>query len=496
MVDAAEGPMAQTKYVLNRALSIGLKPMVILNKVDRADGWSRIESGETESELLDLFDNLGADEAQMNYTTVYASARDGWVTESLDSAGAIARNGKDNLPENVGMAPLLDLILNIIPEPTVHAYDPTMDDNTSLPGETFKDDPFSLAAVTVGYDLYLGRTCTGRIYSGSVAMGDELTYLNRDEDCGIVKTGTLNTPEPTKLGGIFVNRGISRTPLSSGVAYAGDIVTVAGVPDSIAVGDTLTSVARPVPRPLSTPPLAPPTLSMEFAANDGPLAGREGTEVTPSKIRDRLIAETDNNVTLNVEKSRSDGEKTTVFARGELQLGILIETMRREGFEMVISPPKIVTKTSEDGKAVLEPFEEVTVDVDSQYSGFIVSSLTNERKGTLLEINESSDGKTRLILEVPSRGLLGFHSEAASATRGSAIVNHVFLEDRKYAGPLGDALEKGKLISSDMGKATQYALSSISARGILFVEPGDYVYPGMIIGENAKQGDLEVNPGK
>lgn len=496
VVDAAEGPMAQTKYVLSRALSLGLRPMVILNKVDRVDGWSRIESGETESELLDLFDTLGANEGQMEYLTLYASARDGWVTEDFDVIQSIRQRGSDSeITNEIGMKALLDRILSIIPEPAVDCYDVNYDENSPVPGEALKDDRFSLAAVTVGYDSYLGRTCTGRISSGSVALNDELTFLRRRKDDD-ESNGEPFQRETKVLGGIFVNRGISRTPLEGGIAFAGDVVTLAGVPDSIAVGDTLTSASNPVPKPIDTPPLAPPTLSMEFASNNGPLAGQEGKEVTPSKIRNRLIAETDNNVTLTVHKSESDGEKTTVFARGELQLGILIEQMRREGYELIISPPKIVTKIADDGKTVLEPFEDVTVDVDSEFSGIIVSALTGDRKGTLMEMIESSDGKTRLRFEVPSRGLLGFHSEIATTTRGTAIVNHVYLEDRKHVGPLGDGLEKGKLICSEMGKATSHALSSLSARGTLFVEPGDKVYPGMVIGENAKAGDLEVNAGR
>jgi len=488
--------MAQTKYVLSRALSLGLRPMVILNKVDRPDGWSRIESGETESELLDLFDMLGADSSQMEYLTLYASARDGWVTDDIDKIEYIRKTagGKENEDgDAIGMKELLDRIVDVIPEPTIHCYDVDVSKATSLPGEELKGDRFSLAAVTVGYDSYLGRTCTGRIHSGSVALNDELTFLRRHRFGKDPKAG--DTPPETKvLGGIFVNRGISRTPLEGGVAFAGDVVTLAGVPDGLAVGDTLTSVSKPIPEPLETPPLAPPTLSMEFGANNGPFAGQEGQEVTPTKIRNRLIAETDNNVTLSVQKSESDGEKTTVFARGELQLGILIEQMRREGYELIISPPKIVTKTADDGKTLLEPFEDVTVDVDSEFSGIIVAALTGDRKGTLVEMIETSNGKTRLRFEIPSRGLLGFHSEIATTTRGTAVVNHVFLDDRKHVGPLGDGLDKGKLISSEMGKATSHALSSLSARGTLFVEPGDKVYPGMVIGENAKSGDLEVNP--
>jgi GTP-binding protein len=494
VVDAAEGPMAQTKYVLTRALNLGLKPMVILNKVDRADGWSRIESGETESELLDLFDSLGATEEQMEYLTIYGSARDGWVTDDQDVASTIVHDGREACEKDTGMDVLLDRILDTVPAPTVHVYDESLEDGAPLPGEAFSEDQFSLAAVTVGYDSYLGRMCTGRIHSGSISMGDQVTFLKRVMDGDDAVEYIAKQEESSSLGGIFVNRGISRTPMESGVAYAGDIVTLAGVPNSIAVGDTLTGASRPVPRPVETPPLAPPTLSMEFAANNGPLAGREGTEVTPSKIRSRLIFETDNNVTLSVETSKSDGEKTTVFARGELQLGILVEQMRREGYELIISPPRIRTKLADDGKTLLEPFEEVTVDVDSEYAGAIVSSLTSDRKGILVEMNESMDAKTRLRLEVPSRGLLGFHSEVATTTRGSAVVNHVFLEDRKHVGALGDGMAKGKLISTELGKTTQFALAALAARGVLFVNPGDFVYPGMIIGENAKEGDLEVNP--
>ncbi|KAG7367616.1 GTP-binding protein TypA/BipA [Nitzschia inconspicua] len=500
VVDALEGPMVQTKYVLSRALSMNLKPVVVLNKVDRLDGWARVESGETESDVLDLFDSLGASDDQMDYLTLYASAKQGWVTDDMAVAESMVHNNTSN-GQPVDMTVMLDHLLRVIPPPTVETYGDASsynDDDMVLPGERFAADPFSLAAITVGYDAYLGRTCTGRITSGAVSINDQVAVLRREADGRdpSTKSGGDGTIIST-LNGIFVNRGISRVPLESGKAYAGDIVTLSGVPDSIRVGDTLTGTTEDtaVSRPIVTPPLVPPTLSMEFGANDSPLAGTEGTEVTPTKLRNRLTAETDNNVTLTVETSQSDSDKTSVYARGELQLGILIEQMRREGFEMTISPPRIVTKIDEtDGKTILEPFEEVTVDVDSEYSGYIVSALTGDRKGILLEMNEDVHAKTRLRFEVPSRGLLGFPSEAATATRGSAVVNHVYLDDRKHVGPLGDGLEKGKLISSDSGKATHYALASLAARGVLFVEPGDVVYPGMVIGENAKQGDMEVNP--
>jgi GTP-binding protein len=487
VVDAAEGPMAQTKYVLSRALSLGLKPVVVLNKVDRADALSKVESGETESQVLDLFDALGASDEQMEYLTLYASARNGWVTEDVDVAMKLATDenaSKDNVKMNV----LLDAILEHIPEPAVHAHD-DVPSNESNDAAAYQHDKFSLAATTVGYDTYLGRTCTGRIYSGTISLNDNIAVMKRDatELPDTLPTGTVT--------GLFVNRGISRTPLEPAVASAGDIVTLAGVPDSIAVGDTVTGAANPVPTPVETPPLAPPTLSMDFGANTGPFVGQEGTIVTSSRIRERLMSETDNNVTISVVKSETDSEKTIVYGRGELQLGILVEQMRREGYEFIISPPRIVTKTCPDTGKKMEPFEEVIVDVDGEYSGTVVNALTGARKGVLLEMTEnSSDGKTRLIFEVPSRGLLGFGPEIATLTRGTAVVNHCFLEDREFAGNLGVGLENSKLVSSDQGKATAYALASLADRGTLFIDPGDLVYAGMVIGENAKSGDMDVNP--
>ena len=546
VVDAGEGPMAQTKYVLSRALQAHLPIVVVLNKVDRRISFDRVLEGDTEISLEELMEQLGASEEQIRFSLdeamFYASARDGWITQDLDVLRDIVE-GDDNTSNeeknNNKMTVLLDRLLELIPEPSVRVYNDgnahahanaekqlsntsgstSTSTSSGMPGEDFVNDQFSLAAVTVGYDSYLGRTCTGRITSGHVTANDTVTVLRRrdpdeDDDDNDNKNKNKNTitPEtatatiaPTTLKGLFVMKGVVRVPLESQIAYAGDIVTLAGVPDSIRVGDTVTGInstesRRQVLHAIDTPPLVPPTLSMEFAANNGPLAGQEGTEVTPSKLRNRLVAETDNNVTLTVESSARDSERTNVYARGELQLGILIEQMRREGFEMVISPPSIVlsTKIDEDNNSnevLMEPFEEVTIDVDSEYAGYIVSALTSDRKGILVEMNESGGSqKTRLVLEVPSRGLLGFPSEAASATRGSAVVNHVFIEDRKHAGPLGDGLEKGKLISTDSGKATMNALASLAARGVLFIEPGDVVYPGMIIGENSKQGDMEVNP--
>lgn len=494
LVDAAEGPMTQTKYVLSRALALGLPPVVVLNKCDRPDALMRLDSGETETALADLFGALATKDTP--YVTMYASARSGWIVEEdpftamelsipSEEEGAVVQS-------DFGMEGLLDVLIREIPEPAVRSYTVEADGaEESQEGTFFADDKFSLAAVTVGFDQYLGRTCTGRIVSGSVQMGDSVTFLPRE--------ATDNAPqaEATTISGVFVHAGIQRTPFEER-AYAGDCITLTGVPENIAVGDTLTGASNPVPTPVETPPLAPPTLSMDFGANNGPLAGKEGTVIASSKIRDRLLAETDNNVTLVVQKSQVDSEKTVVFARGELQLGILVEQMRREGFELVIAPPRILTFADPTTGQMMEPFEEVVVDVDSEYAGLIVSALTGDRKGTLMEMNEAtSDGKCRLVLEVPSRGLLGFASEIATLTRGSAVINHYFIEDREHVGNLGNALYKSKLVSNSAGKATSHALSSLVARGTLFIEPGQEVYAGMVIGENAKTGqDLEVNPGK
>lgn len=455
---------------------------MVLNKVDRPNAIAKLESGETESDLLDLFDALGATDEQMDYPTLYGSARDGWMTDNLETAYKISR-GEMEPNDETAMTVLLNSILNHIPEPAFRQYN--NDD-----GEQAAEQPFALAAVTVGRDTYQGRTCTGRIVSGSIALNDKIKVLSRE-------AGAQND-EVTTLGGIFVNRGISRTPLDEDRAYAGDIVTIVGVPEHMAVGDTLTSVDCPMDEAILTPPLAPPTLSMEFGANSGPLSGTEGTIVTSSKVRERLYQETDNNVTLSVELSDTDSDKTVVLARGELQLGILAEQMRREGFELMISPPRILTKMCPDTKKKLEPFEEVIVDVDSEYSGTVVSNLTGNRKGILMEMTENADGKTRLMFEAPSRGLLGFSSEIASATKGTAVVNHCFVEDRPYAGVLGLDSSRAKIVSTAKGKATSFALANLAQRGTLFIEPGDMVYPGMVIGESAKARDLDmdVNPTK
>ena len=373
VVDAAEGPMTQTKYVLSRAIALGLQPVVVLNKCDRPDALQQLDSGATEMALADLFDSLNASDAAKNHVTMYASARKGWIVEEDPfQAMELAHEETADVSE-FGMETLLNVLIREIPEPTVQSYSVAGDDadaGTSQEGEYFANDKLSLAAITVGFDKYLGRTCTGRIISGSVQTGDTVQVLPRNGDVNAAS-------EATTVSGVFVYAGIERKPYEAR-AFAGDCVTLTGVPENVKVGDTLTGASNPVPFPIETPPLAPPTLSMDFGANNGPLAGKEGTKIASSKIRDRLVAETDNNVTLKVEKSSTDAEKTIVYARGELQLGILVEQMRREGFELVISPPRILTHEDEATGKVMEPFEEVVVDVDAEYAGMIVSALTGK----------------------------------------------------------------------------------------------------------------------
>ena len=479
VVDATEGAKAQTKFVLSKALNAGLSPILVLNKADRST--SRLD-GDLESELFDLFASLGANDEQLDYPTFYASAVAGWVTD--DAAEATAWSQGEALPANVierGFGPLLDALIEFVPPP--------MSDDDPANKE---DAPFALAINSVSRDPYVGRIATGRIHSGFVKAGDMCDVLERGISLGNdPDLITLPSKFPSmKVQGVFANRGLERVPLEGdGVAGPGDIVTLAGV--DCDVGDTITSskLERRMLEPLVTPPLAPPTLSMTVGPNTSPMQGQEGTIVTASKIKDRLLFETDNNVTINV---KIDGERCEVFGRGELQLGILLEEMRREGYELTVSPPKILLDDSG-----MEPVEEVYVDVDSEHVGTIINLLTGSRKGILLDSKEDMDsGRASLLFHCPTRGLLGFNGEAATATRGSAVVNHLFLEMQPHMGALGDGLSPGKLVSTDLGKATSYALNMVQERGILFVENNDMCYPGMVIGENSRAGDLDVNPNK
>ncbi|KAF9303575.1 hypothetical protein BGZ74_003460 [Mortierella antarctica] len=440
IVDASEGPMTQTKFVLNKALSLGLRPLVVLNKVDRPT--SRVD--EVDGLLLDLFGSLGASDEQMDYPIVYASAKEGWATRGMDEP-------REN------MKPLFDLIIDHVPSPKV--------DRTS---------PFQMLVTQIDSNPYLGKCFLGKIKGGVLKVGDKMQALNPE--------GKMT--ESGRVTKIFVRRGLEMIPVTE--AGAGDIVTVTGIANAT-VNSTLCDLS--VTEPLPSDPIDPPTIAMKFAVNDSPYAGEEGKNLTSNMIRDRLMKEAETNVALQVIESDTK-EAFEVRGRGELQLGVLIETMRREGFELSVSPPRVVFK-EEKGQR-LEPVEEVTIDVGNQYTGTIIEKLS-KRKAELKSFDENGD-KTRLVFECPTRGLLGYSAEFKNDTSGDGTLNHTFLEYAPFKGGL-ERTRKGSLVAmGSVGQATAYALNLIEPRGKLFVRPGDKVYAGMVIGESSRTGDLEVNP--
>jgi GTP-binding protein len=442
LVDAAEGPMPQTKFVLGKALEIGLRPIVLINKVDRPDQ----RAHDVHNEVFDLFAALGADEAQLDFPTLFGSGRDGWAAEEPDTPG-------DSL------APLLDSIVARVPPPDVAP-----------------DAPFAMLATTLEADPYLGRLLTGRIHAGRVRANDTIRVLTRDgkirEDCRITK--------------LLAFRGLERIPVEE--AEAGDIVAIAGV-EAATVSDTLCDAA--VETPLPARPVDPPTLAMTFAINDSPLSGKEGSKLTSRVIRARLLREVEGNVALRVNETGA-ADAFEVAGRGELQLAVLIETMRREGFELAISRPRVLYREDPETGERLEPIEEAVIDVDEEFAGVVVEKLS-QRKGDLVEMRPSGAGKQRLVLHVPSRGLIGYHGEFLTDTRGTGVMSRLFHEYAPYKGSI-DARRTGVLISQNQGKAVGYALWNLEERGPLFTSPGDPVYGGMIIGEHNRGRDLVVNP--
>ncbi len=442
LVDAAEGPMPQTKFVLSKALALGLKPIVVVNKVDKPEQ----RAYKVQDETFDLFGVLGANEDQLDFPCVFASAKAGWA--SLD-------------PEQTGvdMAPLFDLIVQHTPEPEVSV-------NT----------PFRMLATTLESNPYLGRILTGRIESGSIKANAPVHALNRDGE-------RIEAGRVTK---ILAFRGLERQPIEE--AFAGDIVALAGLAEAT-VADT---VASPdVTEPLPAQPIDPSTLAMTFSINDSPLAGQDGDKVTSRQIRDRLMREAEGNVAIRVTDT-SDKDAFEVSGRGELQLAVLIEQMRREGYELSVSRPRVLFRNNPETGKREEPMEEVFVDVDEEYGGSVVSSIS-ERKGELQELRPSGGGKQRLVFLAPARGLIGYHGQFLTETRGTGIMNRVFHSYGPYKGPIA-ARRTGVLISMENGKASPYALFNLEERGYLFIPSGVPVYQGMIIGENAKPSDLEVNP--
>lgn len=440
LVDSSEGPMPQTKFVLSKALALGLKPMVIINKVDRND--ARID--EVLNEIFDLFVSLDANDEQLDFPVLYAVGRDGWCVEDLE-------NG-----ERKDLTPLFDLIMR-------HVEPPKFDEGAQ----------FKMLATLLDSNPYFGRMLTGRIMQGTAKVG--MNFKAIDLDGKVVEQGRL-----TKL---LEFRGVDKVAVDE--AKAGDIVSIAGL-EKASVADTLCDVA--VEEPIASTPINPPTMAITIGVNDSPLAGQEGSKVTSRMIRDRLFSEAERNVAIKVKES-SGKDAFEVGGRGELQLGVLIENMRREGFELSVSRPRVLFKRGE-GDAILEPIEEVVVDVDDEFSGTVVDKISR-RKGEMIEMKPSA-GKTRIVFHVPSRGLIGYQSEFLTDTKGTGVINRVFHEYTPYKGEYGGR-NNGALISNDNGEAVAYALFNLQDRGVMFVGAQDKVYRGMIVGENAKSNDLEVN---
>lgn len=438
LVDSAEGPMPQTKFVLGKALKLGLKPIVIINKIDRPD--QRAE--EVLDEIFDLFVSLEASEEQLDFPVLYASGRDGWAAENPEGP-------KENL------TPLMELVLSHVPAPDVD-----------------EKAPFAMLATMLHADNFLGRILTGRVYQGRAKLNMPVKVIRGD---GTVETGRLS-----KLMGF---RGLERVPQEE--AVAGDIIAIAGLTEAT-VADTICSTE--VTTAIESQPIDPPTLAMTFSVNNSPLAGQEGDKVTSRMIRARLEREAEGNIAIKIGETE-DKDAFEVAGRGELQLGVLVETMRREGFELSISRPRVLFKEI-DG-VLSEPFEEVQVDVDEEYSGVVVEKMSL-RKAEMTDMRSSGGGKTRIIFIAPSRGLIGYHGEFLTDTRGTGVMNRVFHSYGPVKGSIAGR-RNGALISNDQGEAVAYALFNLEDRGIMFIEHGERVYQGMIIGEHNRDNDLEVN---
>ncbi|MFD0985825.1 translational GTPase TypA [Methyloligella solikamskensis] len=440
LVDAAEGPMPQTKFVVGKALQVGLKPIVVINKVDKPDG----RPDEVINDVFDLFAALDASDEQLDFPILYGSAKEGWMAENEDG------------PKDQGMAPLFDLVLRHVAAPTV------------------EDGPFRMLGTLLESDPYLGRIITGRISAGSLKPNQNIHVLNAKGD--VVDQGRVSK--------ILAFRGIERQPVEDG--QAGDIVAISGLTKGT-VADTFCDPQ--VTEPIQAQPIDPPTVSMTFMVNDSPLAGTEGDKVTSRVIRDRLMKEAEGNVALRISDT-AEKDSFIVSGRGELQLAILIENMRREGYELGVSRPRVVLKKDEDGQ-VLEPIEEVIIDVDEEHSGAVVQKLS-ERKAEMVEMKPSGGGRLRLVFQAPTRGLIGYQGELLTDTRGTAIMNRLFHGYQPFRGDI-PSRRTGVLISTENGEAVAYALWNLEDRGPMMIEPGWKVYQGMIVGEHTRENDLEVN---
>lgn len=440
LIDSAEGPLPQTKFVLTKALSKGIRPIVLVNKIDRPDA----RPDEVLNEVFDLFVALEASDQQLDFPVMYASGRDGWAADALDAP-------RENLH------PLLDLIVKHVPAPDVNP-----------------DAPFSMLVTLLESDPYLGRVLTGKVYSGSATINMPVKAMSLDGK-------TLETGRLTKLQTFA---GVQRVMADK--VYAGDIIAIAGMQEA-SVADTICDQA--VSEPITAAPIDPPTMSITISVNDSPFAGQEGTKVTSRMIRDRLFAEAETNVAITVTES-ANSDAYEVGGRGELQLGVLIETMRREGFELSVSRPRVLYKKDEAGN-LLEPIEEILIDVDEEYCGVVVEKVSL-RKGLMTDMRPSGGGKTRITFHAPSRGLIGYQSEFLTDTRGTGMMNRMYHGHEPYKGDLGGR-NRGALISTEQGEAVGFAIFNLQDRGTMFIKPQDKVYCGMIVGEHSRDNDLEIN---
>ena len=442
LVDAAEGPMPQTKFVTSKALSLGLEPIVVLNKVDKQDA----EPDRALDEVFDLFANLGANDDQLDFPILYASGRSGWADESLE-----------------GPRKNLDSLFKLI---STHVAQPSQISK--------RNEPFKMLATTLGGDSFLGRVLTGRIESGTLKTGQNLKAISINNE--LIENFRVNK--------ILAFRGLKQQAIDT--AEAGDIVSLAGM-SKATVADTIAD--QSVEDPIPAQPIDPPTITVTFGINDSPLAGRDGKKVQSRVIRDRLLKECESNVAIKMVDTPG-GEAFDVSGRGELQMGVLIENMRREGFELSISRPRVIYKDVDGVKN--EPIEEVTIDVDEEFSGAVIEKLSS-RKGEMVDLKSSGSGKTRIIALVPSRGLIGYHSEFMTDTRGTGILNRVFHSWSPHKGSIAGR-RQGVLISMENGSSVAYAIFNLEERGKFFIGSGEEVYEGMIIGEHNRDNDLEVNP--
>ena len=442
LVDAAEGPMPQTKFVTSKALALGLRPIVVLNKVDKPDA----EPARALNEVFDLFANLGATDEQLDFPHLYASGRSGWADAELDGPR------KD-------LNALFDLVMRHVPPPAQIAR---------------RHEPFQMLATTLSADPFIGRILTGRVEAGTLRAGETIKAITRDGE----------RIEQFRVSKVLAFRGLTQTPIDA--AEAGDIVTLAGM-SKATVADTL--CALEIDTALPAQPIDPPTISVTFGINDSPLAGKEGSKVQSRVIRERLMKEAEINVAIKVSDTES-GDAFEVAGRGELQMGVLIENMRREGFELSISRPRVLFRDVDGVKC--EPIEEVTIDVDDEYTGAVIEKLTGPRKGDLVEMKPAGAGKTRIIAHVPSRGLIGYHGQFMTDTRGTGVLNRVFHDWAPHKGPI-EGRRQGVLISIETGISVAYAMWKLEDRGHFFIGVQEPIYAGMILGEHNRDNDLEIN---